>query len=998
MSGLVILLVLPSVAGELVLRRTLDRLDPAERAVTVVVAPEGRPNPAQLAAIDRKLKSRFRGSGLAPLRRTVEFRALAASDGSVFRLGGVEGFSSVVRIVDGRAPATCTPVRCEIVSVGGGPVHGAMQHPTPDLVVVGRAIRIDPVPFSGGLAPEKGEQLLVADTVSGLAQLRSLELIRRVYAWVAPIDAARITRASVKPLLARLAAAGGDVALPGYLVSAPDDAINAALARADTSGRRLALPAGELGVLLVGVVMLVAFARRRGHRTAVARLERRGADAGATAAFSVATALRLVVLGALGGLVVGVSVGALIARVAHLSLRATIRRSVHPSSAVALVVVVFFLWLLLSVLLHAADPATTARSRRVSAADLIGVASAGMLVLLVSRGDAGSSTLGSSPDPVLWTMPLLVAISSTCAIVRVVPLVLSACGRMLPARRALQRVALVDAVQAPLRPLMTAATVAVAVAFGTFGIGYRSTLQRGASEQAAFAVPYDATLSVASALTRPNAVRPSGGWGSLGASAGSPTIATDVLRRSATVRRAGSNSDIVDVLGLDPRTLPMMRARRADFGPSPAKLASLLAVAAPAAIGTRLPGDARELTVDVGGAQFGVDEVKLAVILERADGTWHETEAPWLPIGSVVSASAPLERGDAGGRFIGLRISQPSETAKRQEHHAGEGRGTAVAATSTTLDIRHIRAVGRGRPVDLVFHADSLTSRAATATALPGGGVRVAVALQGTSALLVPRVLRAAIPALVDPLTASAATDGILVAETQGRTFEFRVAAVATRFPTLGSRFVVADGAVVGQAFNLAQPAYGTPTEVWLAAASRHGERALADALDRAPFDQLAIDRRADRLSGVRDDPLSRISLGVLIGSALLAGLLAAAALLLSAASERVDDEAFHRALLLEGAPPRTIRRFVWVRTIALTIGAIPVGLLAGGWLISLVVRVVRLTADAIAPEPGLVLSVPWTSLVVALPSAAVLFGVAVSVGSRLTRPREGQELLRGQS
>lgn len=997
-SGLVVLLLLPAIAGELVLRRTLDQLDPSERAVTVVVAPEGRPDPSQLAAIDHKLRSRFEGSGLDALRRTVEFRALAARDGSVFRLGGVESFASALRIVEGRAPATCSPARCEVVSVGGTAVRGAMRQPTPELVVVGRAIRTDPVPFSGGLAPEKGEQLLVADTVSGLAQLRSLELIRRVYAWVAPIDAQRITRASVKPLLARLAAAGGDVDLPGYLVSAPDDAINAALARADTSGRRLALPAAELFVLLAGVVMLVAFARRRGHQLAIARLERRGADSGATVAFSLATALRLVAFGGLLGLATGGIVGAVLAHAARLSLWTTVRRSVHPSSVGALGAVVVFLWLLLGALLHATDPIPSGRSRKASAADLIGVASVGMVALLARSGDRNGSSLASSLDPTLWAMPMFVAVVVVCAVVRVVPLLLMAAGRLFRGRRVLTRVALVDATRAPLRPLMTAATVAVAVAFGTFGIGYRSTLERGASEQATFAVPYDATLSVGSALTRPNELRPTGGWATLGGTAGSATIATDVLRRSATIRRTGSNSDIVDVLGLDPRTMSAMRARRGDFGPPPSQLARLLAVAAPALIGTLLPADARRLTLEVGGAKSGVDEVTIAVILERVDGTWHETEAPWSFDSSVASASAPLERGDAGGRFIGLRISQPSETAKHQEHHAGEGRGTAVGATSTTLEIRHIRAAGSGAPVDLVLRADSITSRAATVTALPSGGVRVSVALQGTSALLVPRAVRQAIPALVDPLTASAATNGVLVAETQGQTFEFRVAAVANRFPTLGSRFVVADGAVVGQRFNLAQPAYGTPTEVWLAASSQSGGRALYRALRRPPFDQLALDQRADRLADIRNDPLSRVSLGVLVGSALLAGLLAAAALLLSAASERSDDEAFHRALLLEGATPRTIRRFVWIRTIALAGAALPVGLVAGSWLVSLIVRVVRLTADAIAPEPGLVLSVPWASLVVALSFVAILFCVATAAGTRLARPRAGQDLLRGQS
>jgi hypothetical protein len=240
--------------------------------------------------------------------------------------------------------------------------------------------------------------------------------------------------------------------------------------------------------------------------------------------------------------------------------------------------------------------------------------------------------------------------------------------------------------------------------------------------------------------------------------------------------------------------------------------------------------------------------------------------------------------------------------------------------------------------------------------------VSLTVSIQGRSSLLVPRPAELAdpLPAIVDPVTAGTARNGVVTLDSADGRLRIRPVAVVERFPGAASRFAVVDIDLLQPAFDLVQPGFGTANEVWIAADGARAEGAAAAALaaDRR-LGVLDIDRRTDRLRDLEDDPLARSTLAILIGSALAAAVLAGLALIVGALADATDDRALHRTLALEGVSAKRLVGFQTVKTLGVVLMAIPVGLAGGAAILRLVTRTVAVTAGAIVAEPALRLSLP---------------------------------------
>jgi hypothetical protein len=985
-AALAILVVLPTVAGDLLLRRTLQELDPSERAVTVALAPESQPTQAVIGSVDAGLRARLAVPGIGPLRRLVEFRALAMPDGTLFRLGGMEDLNSGVQILDGRLPQSCTPNRCEVVAVGKNAGTDLNKLALPDVVIVGHVARTDPVPFTGGLTPNVGETLLLSGDPAAVNAVESIRLIRRVDAWVATIVPSEVNRSALAQLLVTLPAAAKDITIPGVTIDAPDTLLRTALSRADVAGRSLALPIGQTLVLLFGVSTLVGLGLRNRHRLASDRLARRGADRSLLMSFDAISGVIAVGAGCIIGTATGALASWLLLRGLDLPTGPTLRAAWTSSAIRRFVAALVALWLVTTGFMRLRVRDGSARQRRVLSSDLIGLVTIGVIALLLKRGNTSTAQLSTGTDPLLWSLPILLAVTLACAAVRIVPILLSLAGRSLPSRAALARIALLDATRRPLRPLAAASIIAAAVAFGSFALSYRTTLMQGAREQAAFEAPFDATLNVGRDLVRPWQLTKTTDWNQVLAG----TTATDVLRRGVTLRRSGTGGDGIDLIGLDPATLTSARSWRPDYGASPEQASQALTLPPPVPVGSIIPDGTTTLRAGVVGTWDGSE---LAFVLARADGTWHEELA--APDGQG-RPTLVLEATDRGGRFIGFRVGQPASTTERIEHHVGEG-NTGAPAASVALAFRDVIAVAASGDVALPFEPSRFSSRQANVTVRDDGSMQVEVALQGSAALVLPTPSRDPLPALVDTVTASAAQDGIVTIDTSGSQIAFRVVGVAPLFPTASNRFIVTDVAHLRQHLDLAQPGFGTPTEVWLASDTSAHETELRQLLQKAPYQALKVDSRVERYDTLRTDPLSRMTLAVLLGSAALAGLLAAGALALNAVAERSEDEAFHRALALEGATHRVISKLVADRAMGLALVAVPVGLVGGGFLVSIIVDVVKISATAGTPQPPLRLFLPWLAIAAALGGVIALFSLTARLASRLARSIAPSDLLRGQ-
>ena len=991
-----------TVAGDVALRRDLDGLEPAQQAVVVAFAPEDGLDEADLSTIDSAVRRGVAGHPFGSVRSLVEFRALSNKQGDVFRFAGVGNISDSVDLVDGRWPQSCTPQRCEVVVVRPASAPAAAVGLELDdslgLDIVGQVVSIDPLLLGGGFAPEANEIVVLANSVGGASSLQPLQYIRRSFGWITPLDVDRLRVTDVSRVLRAMAALPGSIERVGLEVRGPADELASGQTRARTAGNRLAVPAATSLTLFAAFAVFAGLGLRPDHRAAVALLSRRGASPAALAIFTAIEAGLVAIVGGVLGVGLGTPAGYWLAERAGSDGADALSRVSAGSTDRNVLLFLFGAAGLLIAVMRAADPIVV-RRRRVRGLDISGLAAAIVIAVIVDRGAPSAAALAQQPDAGVAALPVLAAIVAVAAACRVVPLAIRAWAAFVPSSQPLLKMSLANATSRPLRPLATASLVALTVMFGLFALGYRSTLGLGASDQAAFAVPYDFRITGGPALIRPREVEPAGGW----AAVADGLTATPVLRRSSVVRIAGFSGSTTEVLGLDPTTLAGLHGWRAEFGRSPIALASQLDMSPIEPLGTPLPQQARTLHV----ATSGLDATAVSVVTQRADGSWHEVSADYQRSGEWV---VDLEAGDAGGRLVGFRIGQDIEAASRTEHHIGEG-DTSVGALLVAGSIDRVvwsdrngeAALGDVGAQALSIDWPGLTISVGEISSKPDndstGGVEVSLSIQGTSALLVPspEELAEPLPAIVDPVTAGTARNGVVTLDSADGRLLVRPIAIVERFPGVATRFAVVDIDLLQPAFDLVQPGFGTANEVWIAADDVAAERAAASALSADPaLSVLEIDSRRERLTALRDDPLARSTLAILVGSALAAALLAGLALVVGALADATDDRALHRTLALEGVSARRLVGFQTAKTLGLVLMSVPVGIAGAAGMLRLVTRTVAVTAGAVAPEPALRLSLPM-----ALAAATVLLFLVVAVvsavlGALPLRRVPSSDLLRG--
>src|SRR5262249_27339494 len=139
-------------------RTTVQQMSPGDRTITVVSSGTiyGR---TQAASINTLVGSQLAQLSRYPVRRELVFHQLTQK-GATFFLGATDDLRTAVRVTSGRLPRSCTPLRCEVVALGGNPAALAPAVASLGLVVVGQAVRTDPTVLSGQLDPGSGTILL----------------------------------------------------------------------------------------------------------------------------------------------------------------------------------------------------------------------------------------------------------------------------------------------------------------------------------------------------------------------------------------------------------------------------------------------------------------------------------------------------------------------------------------------------------------------------------------------------------------------------------------------------------------------------------------------------------------------------------------------------------------------------------------------------------------------------------------------------------------------
>ena len=948
------------------LRHGLETLPVGDRSLSVIQSGL-RETPERIAQLDRAARHGLAELASGPVRRQMLTRSISDGAGGSFYFAGADGLPALVRLTDGRLPASCTPTRCEVIAVGTGNLP--RLDPAFGIVIVGRAVRTDPLLFAGSFEPGDGAPLLIADGVVNAAQLEYLSAFQRSYAWVKPVDLDRVNALGVDAYLARSAQASIELYGARLTLTAPDEILRAQAARAQGSARRFALLGGAATALLLGFAVIGAIGLRRDHGQTVDLLRRRGAGRASVAALLVITAGVPVLAGAVLGALAG---GVLAAVAAGRAGLAPWTSSLHALGQAAPVIGIGTAAAGVVVALTLSVVGANRSAWR--AADL--TVAVGLLVgaLALARGAITAESVAGGTDPLLLALPVIVVICGGLLVGRAWPVLTTAAARLFAHRLLAPRLGLLGAVRSPLRPVATAAFLAAATGIVTFAGAYQATLRQGAADQASFAVPLDATVRVGQSLRTPLDVASAKDFAAAGAAV------YPVVRTAGTIAINAAQVLTPDVLGVDPAALPLVHSWGEVVGASDPDRASALLGGGNAVslAGMPVPEGSTSLAFPATG---NVDDLDISVWLRLSDGRDVGVELVHNGANLVAGLPAPPP---AGAVLFAVTFSENQFALTRRLHRTGEGNNDAQALTGQ---------ISLGAPASTGWKGWGSDNAAVTAASN-----KLTVDYQLTGAKVVVRAghaaTRPALPVLVDAITAAAAPSASLALSIgTGPAIAARIVGVLPRFPTARASFVVTNARLLADALDAREPGTGGVAEVWLAATSP----GLAQALSVAPFDLLRVDLRQAREDHLIADPLAQGAADLLTGSALMALLVAVVALILLVVAERRESAAQMYAWESDGVSPTTLRWTLFLAAVAVVAVAVPGGVLIGAVLSRITTALVRVTAVGTDPVPPLTLAISplWTAAAVGGGMVAGLAACAVLAASSLRqrlprRPEEG--------
>lgn len=962
------------VAQDRSVERATERVPAADRTVRLVWGGIGSGLGTDVESLDR-ISRRTLTPLVGSPTRAILFRT-SQSNGHLFDLGGIDGLARYVHLRSGRLPHPCTAERCELLQLGG-------SGPVPELQglavsVVGKATLDSPVPFGNLITRETYASVLssallyhttptpplfLANGVEGLARADVFMPTFRSYTWAAPLrpgavhpwsidDFARSVTQTRSALQSRSLA---------FDLTAPLAQLHEANENGKVAGRRLLLIGGEAAALLLAFAVLAAAGLRRDTEAQWRRLTWFGARRWQLVTGSVAEIGVVALTGALVGWAVGSSVGALVAHRAGVSAADVLAHSAVSGRGVALGAGIAVAAVLV-VLLSLRAETTRFGTLGITAIDVAAIGAAVAVVLALARGATDTASLAneSGTGAVLLVLPALIAFVAAVVWARLLTpglRVLERKGRNAPVP---VRLAALSLARNPGRAAVAVAFLVVSLGLALFAETYRSTLARGETDQAAFAVPAD--FVVREDLTKLVPVFQAAPL----ARFGSVAHAIPVVRLSGNVRRLEGSPGLT-VLGLPAQDIPRVRWRSDYSSLSQRDIAARLEPGRDISLqGVRIPPDARRLSLPF---RARGDELAVrAVVVAPAGG------AVGIRLGTTTAKrlDAPVPAAARGGRLVSF-IFDLTNTGL---HGVPNGGINAAALARGTLQLDRPRVDGNELPLDFTRWTGTggitATSSGKLQYVVTGNDVARLRARQPTDGKPIPLVVS---PALAQ----AAGPGGILPVNVATGTLLGHVVGTVRRIPTVDEDVVIADGATLTTALA---PGSGTANEAWLDAAPGRAD-AVAAALRRPPFNTLEVTAHDALLADLRSEPLARGTLLTLAAAALAALGLALAGLLLVVVSDLRDERGELFDLEAQGAGPNMLRQHLRLRTAFVAVFGLVGGIATGVALAALVVALVTLTAGAGSAELPLLLGVDWPVVLLGLATYFLAAGLLVSATTR---------------
>ncbi len=709
--------------------------------------------------------------------------------------------------------------------------------------------------------------VLLAPSARVLDRQPPLELLFRLASWVVPLEASDVHAWEIDHLLRREARAQAilEQADPGFALAGPDAALLEAKTRGDAYGERMALVGGSVAVALFGFALVAASGLRRG----VAGERRRLAQRGATSAQTVVASGTEVGAIAACGWLVGIAVGALavgaVATAKDLPAGPILRESLLTRDALIVLAAGFVLSLAVLLALLLADDDGKRRSR-IGPLDVAAIGVALAIVVGISRGALGAGSGANGDRTFLLLLPALVCVLGGLVAARLLK-PLAVLGERVARRGPMAlRLALVALARASVRTGAAGAFLVVTIALLVFAAAYAATLDRGARDEAAFAVPLDVTVTPGTDLRYPLDLASLETYERLGPG----TRPYPVLRSTATVAGDGTGTQAPTVLGIPSGALAAMHWRSDYAGTSRAALARAMAPGGDASLrGVALPTSPSTVRLDA-----RLRGTPLSVDLVTRDERGRITRTPLgiaQPGRSTLGARVPASAREV----VAVELTLTPDDRAWLLHLGHERR--LVRSPSGTASFGQLMVDGKAISD---WRGWVARGRTATVAGRPDRAIRVDYSFEdATSLYLRPRQWTdgRAIPLVVSPgVAAGAGPDGRITLEFFDTQVQARVAGIAKRFPSIGEgeEFVVGDEIALSAALDADSPGTGTPGEIWLSVP--HGaEGAVAQHLSERPLSALDATWRDALYDDAHDDPLARGVAATLTAAALVALILA---------------------------------------------------------------------------------------------------------------------------
>jgi hypothetical protein len=868
----------------------------------------------------------------------------ASIEGRLVNIRAADDLGRYVHLISGHLPTVCVPQHCEVLRLqGSGPIPST---PRLRLIEVGRAKLKADAPFATFVLPSPATQtiadalryhtpqpspVVIANGVAGLSRNGELGTFFRSYAWFVPVERGDVHPWSINAFQHKVEQLTAQIgtASAAFQVTAPTQQLATAAGSSHTAASRLLLLGGDGGALLLAFTILAAAALRRDTTDARRRLTFHGARRWQVELFTFAESLALAAAATILGWVVGGAVAATVASRAGSPVGQVVEHALLSGDGIATALGVA---LVAALLLYAAVRAPTVGVGRLALTplDLAAIGALGVVGAGWARGSISAGDLqGGGTSAFLLLVPALIVFAAAVIAARLLVPVLRGLGRAGRRGPVSVRLATASLARNPGHAAIAATFLVASLGLALFAAAYRSTLQKGQRDEAAYAVP--ASFVVTEDLSQLVPVLHATPVRSY------PGQTSPVLRQSGNVTAGVAFS----FLGLDPATLQHVGGWRKDFSATPLpKLAATVTPTSSVALQTiSLPaGSELTLPVTVKG-----DDVRVRAVFRSPLDDYSD-----VVLGRTHGSTPVVLHG---------RVPFPHATLAQIELDLlNGGRLSANGGIGIQPSARGVLTLGTAR-------VDGHPLAASWVGSLVGTG---GVSVTGTdvSYLLTPDrtgIFRprqptdgTLLPILATPgIAAAAGPHGVVPLQIEGEQIAARIVGVIKRFPSTTGEAIVADRTAAATELDTQFPGLGQTNELWVNVPPSEQQQAAAT-LAKKPFDVLAVASRKATLASLRSDPLARGSLLTLAGTAIVALALALLGLLLAVVGDLRDDRGELFDLEAQGAAPAAIRAHLRLRATLLTVFGVVGGLVLGAILSVLVVSLVAVTAGATSPQPPL--------------------------------------------